>query len=120
MRFTDKDLDALLWEWAQMTINDHDSGYPNNYILTQRVDHGLVFVPDYAPHPKINHLANTIFGLNTELRNPIIGKYLLCMHIQRIAKESECHPSTVYRKFNQARGILLEEMRKFSYKNSRL
>jgi hypothetical protein len=119
-RFSEKDLDALLWEWAAMTLEDQDSGYPSSYVLNQRVDCGVVYIPDYFPHPKVCYLANEIFSLESEQRNPIICKYLFNMNPQEIAKALSCHRATVFRNLNKARAKLLDQMRLFVYKSYRL
>lgn len=108
-----KDLDALLWDWAATTIKDQESGFPSSYELNQRVDCGLVFTPDYYPHPRLCRLAGSIIALEKELRNVIIAKYLFCWGISEIAKHNGCHKATVYRKLTESRRKLLDEMRNF-------
>lgn len=120
MPYKDKDLDEDLWLWAQEILKAQDSGYPSKYILEPRVDHCVVFIPDYYPHPKICNLSNTIFALEIDKRNIIVAKYLLSWKIPKIAKYCDCHNATIYRKLNDARAFLLDEMRKFVYKNNRL
>lgn len=120
MKFTDKDLDSLLWEWAQMTINDHDSGYRSDTSFKIKVDHTTLYIPDYFPHPKINHLANNIFGLETDKRNLVVGKYLFRMNNSELGRLYKYHRHTVRRKIDEARQVLLDEMCQFCYKNNRL
>ena len=120
VRFTEKDLDALLWEWAAETIKDHDSGYPSSYELQQRVDTGTIYIPDYFPRPRVHFLANEIFSLEADQRNAIICRYLYCMKVCEIAKLIQCHQATVYRNMNRARAKLLDQMRNFVYKSCRL
>ena len=103
-----------------MTLNDHDSGYPSDTSFKIRVDSHTVYVPNYFPHPKINHLANEIFSLEARRRNTIVGKYLLNMKFPQLAKHEGCTVRTIYRRFNEARGILLDRMSQFSYKNTRV
>jgi hypothetical protein len=120
MVFRDKDLDALLWDWAADILKAHDSGYPSSYELKQRVDSGIVFVPDYFPSPKVCALGNAIYNLRTELKNIIAYKYLYNMKIPEIAQENDCTPRTIHRKMNEARSLLLEEMSVFVYKSTRM
>ncbi len=120
MAFNEKDLDELLWEWASETLKGHDSGYPSNYILEQRVDHGTPFVPNYYSHPKVCFLGNAILSLELSLKNALVAKYLFCWRIAKIALFCECHPATVYRKLSDSRGILLAEMRNFVYNSNRM
>ena len=110
-----KDLDALLWDWAASTIKEQDSGFPSSYELSQRVDCGIVFTPDYYPRPKLCRLAGSILCLEKELRNVIIAKYLFCREISEIAKYNACHKATVYRKLTESRKKLLDEMQKFTH-----
>ena len=118
--FNHKDLDALLWDWAADTIKGHDSGFPSNYELKERCDTGTVFVPDYYPKPKIRALGNIIFNLKPEQKNIIGCRYLLCLKIPEIAKKNGCHNATVYRKLNETRKVLIDEMRIFLYAYSRV
>lgn len=116
----EKDLDALLWDWAAATIKAQDSGFPSSYEISQRVDCGVVFVPDYYPRPRLCRLACLIFSLEKEQRNTIVGKYLLSWSISEIAKVNGCHKATIYRKLSESRAHLLEEMRNFVYKTTRV
>ena len=120
MKFSEKDLDALLWDWAADTIKAQDSGYPSNYEIGQRVDCGVVFVPDYFPRPKVCRIAQLIFELEREYKNIIVAKYLFCWKIQEIAKYNGCHNATVYRKLAESRRILVDEMREFTYHSLRV
>ena len=120
MAFTEKDLDALLWDWAAETLKTQQEGFPSSYEIRQRVDSGVVFVPDYYPKPKICRLAHYIFCLERDLRNIIILKYLFSMKIPEIASECGCHNATIYRNLNKARGLLLENMRNYIYKLTRV
>lgn len=120
MRFTSRDLDELLWEWAADTLKEIDSGYPSSYELNYRVDNGVIFIPDYFPKPKIHHLANEILALQRDQRNSIIARYLFCMNVCDIAKAEHCHPATIYRNLSKARRYLLDSMRKFVYTFRRL
>lgn len=120
MAFSEKDLDSLLWDWAAETIKTQESGFPSSYEIKQRVDSGVVFVPDYYPKPKICRLAHHIFCLERDLRNIIILKYLFSMKIPEIALECGCHNATIYRKLTKARAYLLDEMRNYLYKTIRV
>jgi len=112
---TEKELDALLWEWAAETLKEIDSGYPSSYELSIRVDTGTIYIPDYFPHPKIHHLANEIFSMERDLRNIILYIYLFNMKKDDIAKAEHCHISTIYRNLRKAREYLLVSMRNFTY-----
>lgn len=118
--FNNKDLDVLLWEWAASVLHDHDSGYPSDYTLRQRVDSGQVFVPDYFPKPRIARINIAIGELEDELKNTIVCRYLFNMKIPEIAQTNGCHNATVYRKLNSARDILLDEMRMFARINTKI